>query len=75
MDKKILMTIIKKYNGGPVGLSTLAASIGEEEDTISEVFEPYLLQEGFIKRTSRGREATILAYQHFGITKRGLWGQ
>ena len=74
MDKKILMTIIKKYNGGPVGLSTLAASIGEEEDTISEVFEPYLLQEGFIKRTSRGREATILAYQHFGITKRGLLG-
>lgn len=74
-DKKILMTIIKKYNGGPVGLSTLAASIGEEEDTISEVFEPYLLQEGFIKRTPRGREATLLAYQHFGITRRGLWGQ
>ncbi len=75
MDKKILMTIIKKYNGGPVGLSTLAASIGEEEDTISEVFEPYLLQEGFIKRTPRGREATLLAYQHFGIARRGLWGQ
>jgi Holliday junction DNA helicase RuvB len=71
MDKKILMTIIKKYDGGPVGLSTVAASIGEEEDTISEVFEPYLLQEGFIKRTPRGREATTLAYQHFGITKRG----
>ncbi|OYD13808.1 Holliday junction branch migration DNA helicase RuvB [candidate division WOR-3 bacterium JGI_Cruoil_03_44_89] len=71
MDKKILMTIIKKYDGGPVGLSTLAASIGEEEDTISEVFEPYLLQEGFIKRTPRGREATSLAYRHFGIVKRG----
>ncbi len=75
MDKKILMTIMEKYSGGPVGLSTLAASIGEEEDTISEVFEPFLLQKGFIKRTPRGREATLLAYQHFGITKRGLWGQ
>ena len=71
MDKKILLTIIEKYAGGPVGLSTLAASIGEEEDTISEVFEPYLLQEGFIKRTPRGREATLLAYKHLGIKKRG----
>lgn len=71
MDKKILATIIKKYEGGPVGLSTLAASIGEEEDTISEVFEPYLLQEGFIKRTPRGREATVLAYKHFGLKKAG----
>lgn len=71
MDKKILTTIIEKYDGGPVGLSALSASIGEEEDTISEVFEPYLLQEGFIKRTPKGREATLLAYNHLGITKRG----
>ncbi len=71
MDKKILTTMIGKYDGGPVGLSTLAASIGEEEETISEVFEPYLLQQGFIKRTPKGREATLLAYEHLGITKRG----
>jgi Holliday junction DNA helicase RuvB len=73
MDKKIILTIIEKYNGGPVGLGTIAASIGEEKDTISEVFEPYLIQEGFLKRTHRGREATSLAYKHFGIKKTSLF--
>jgi len=68
MDKRILLTIIDKYSGGPVGLNTLAVAVGEEPGTIEEVYEPYLIQEGFIKRTARGREATKLAYQHFGKT-------
>ncbi len=66
MDKQILTTIIDKYQGGPVGLGTIAASISEDPQTIEEIFEPYLLQLGFIKRTPRGREATPLAYQYFG---------
>lgn len=66
LDKRILTTIIDKYQGGPVGLNTIAASISEDPQTIEEVFEPYLLQLGFIKRTPKGREATLLAYQHFG---------
>ncbi|MDI6840619.1 MAG: Holliday junction branch migration DNA helicase RuvB [bacterium] len=66
MDKRILTTIIDKYQGGPVGLGTIAASIGEDPQTIEEIFEPYLLQEGFIKRTPKGREAAPLAYQYFG---------
>ena len=70
MDKKLLMTIIKKYSGGPVGLETLASSIREEKDTIEDVYEPYLLQEGFIERTPRGRVATSLAYEHFGLQKK-----
>jgi Holliday junction DNA helicase RuvB len=65
MDKRILLTIIEKYQGGPVGVNTIAAAVGEEPGTIEEVYEPYLLQEGFLKRTSRGREATKLAYTHF----------
>ncbi|UCH82482.1 MAG: Holliday junction branch migration DNA helicase RuvB [Nitrospiraceae bacterium] len=69
MDKKLLMTIIDKYSGGPVGLETLASSIREEKDTIEDVYEPYLLQEGFIERTPRGRVATSLAYEHFGIKR------
>jgi Holliday junction DNA helicase RuvB len=69
MDRKLLLTIIKKYSGGPVGLETLASSIREEKDTIEDVYEPYLLQEGFIERTARGRIATKLAYEHFGIQK------
>lgn len=69
MDKKLLLTIIEKYSGGPVGLETLASSIREEKDTIEDVYEPFLLQEGFIERTSRGRVATKLAYDHFGIKK------
>jgi len=70
MDKRILRTIIEKYAGGPVGLGTLAVAVGEEPGTIEEVYEPYLIQEGFIKRTPRGREASTLAYNHFGIKKR-----
>ncbi len=66
MDKKILSTIIDKYEGGPVGLGTISASIGEDPQTIEEIFEPYLLQQGFIKRTPKGRQATKLAYKHFG---------
>ncbi|GBD97429.1 MAG TPA: Holliday junction branch migration DNA helicase RuvB [Nitrospirae bacterium] len=69
MDKKLLLTIIEKYGGGPVGLETLASSIREEKDSIEDVYEPYLLQEGFIERTPRGRIATKLAYEHFGIKK------
>ena len=65
MDKRILLTIIEKYNGGPVGLNTIAVAVGEESDTIEELYEPFLIQQGFIKRTSRGREATHLAYRHF----------
>jgi Holliday junction DNA helicase RuvB len=67
MDKRILLCIIEKYSGGPVGLNTLAVAVGEEPGTIEEVYEPYLIQEGFIKRTSRGREATAIAYRHFGV--------
>ncbi|RKY68559.1 MAG: Holliday junction branch migration DNA helicase RuvB [Candidatus Latescibacterota bacterium] len=67
MDKRILLTIIEKFGGGPVGLNNLAVTVGEEEDTIEEVYEPYLIQQGYLKRTPRGREATELAYQHFGI--------
>lgn len=69
MDKKILETLIHKFNGGPVGLNTISVAVGEEPDTIEEVFEPYLILEGFIKRTPRGREATELAYKHFGVVK------
>lgn len=67
-DRRLLETIIKKFSGGPVGLSALAAASAEEEDTIEEVYEPYLLQLGFIERTPRGRVATENAYQHLGIT-------
>lgn len=67
-DIKLLKTMIRFYNGGPVGLNTLAANIGEETDTVAEMYEPFLLQKGFIKRTARGRMATPLAYKHLGIT-------
>lgn len=70
MDKRILKTIIEKYGGGPVGLSTLAVAVGEEPGTIEEVYEPYLIQEGFLKRTPRGREAADLSYKHFGVTRK-----
>jgi len=69
MDKRILRTIIEKYGGGPVGLGTLAVAVGEEPGTIEEVYEPYLIQVGFIKRTPRGREASKLAYSHFGLRR------
>lgn len=70
MDKRILRAIIEKYNGGPVGLNTLAVAVGEEAGTIEEVYEPYLIQEGFLQRTPRGREATDLTYRHFGLSRR-----
>lgn len=66
MDVRILMAVIEKFNGGPVGITTIATSVGEEAGTIEEVYEPFLIQEGFIKRTARGREATNLAYKHLG---------
>ncbi len=66
MDRRLLLTIIDKFDGGPVGIETLAASIGEERDTLEDVYEPYLLQEGFLQRTPKGRVATPLAYRHFG---------
>ncbi len=69
MDKRILLTIIEKYQGGPVGLNTIAVAVSEESDTIEEVYEPFLIQQGFIKRTSRGRMVTQIAYEHFGLTK------
>ncbi len=65
MDKKILLTVIDKFNGGPVGISSLAVAVGEDTGTIEEVYEPFLVQEGFLQRTPRGRMATKLAYQHF----------
>ncbi|SRR5579883_1797197 len=67
IDQKIMMTILEKYRGGPVGVNTIAASIGEEPDTIEEVYEPYLIQLGFLNRTPRGREATALAFEHFKV--------
>jgi len=71
MDRAILTTIIEKFDGGPVGVESLAATVGEERDTIEEVYEPYLMQEGFIARTQRGRIATQRAYSHLGKTRAG----
>lgn len=70
MDRKILSTIIEKYDGGPVGIETLAAAVSEEKDTLEDVYEPYLIQEGFLNKTPRGRLATRLAYEHLGISFR-----
>ena len=67
IDREILNTIIKKFAGGPVGVETLAATIGEDIDTIEDVYEPYLMQIGFLNRTPRGRMATISAYEHMGV--------
>ncbi|MDZ7373351.1 MAG: Holliday junction branch migration DNA helicase RuvB [candidate division KSB1 bacterium] len=69
MDKRILRALIEKFNGGPVGLKTLATAVGEETDTIEEVYEPFLIQQGFLSRTPRGRIATDLAYRHFGLPR------
>ena len=69
MDNKILLTIIEKFKGGPVGLTTIATAVGEDAGTIEEVYEPFLIKEGFIKRTPRGREATEAAYKHLGKIK------
>ncbi|MDX5348531.1 MAG: Holliday junction branch migration DNA helicase RuvB, partial [Hymenobacteraceae bacterium] len=66
MDNRILLTIIDKFKGGPVGITTIATACGEESETIEEVYEPFLIQEGYLMRTSRGREATQLAYRHLG---------
>jgi Holliday junction DNA helicase RuvB len=71
MDRKLLLTIIEKFNGGPVGLGTISASIHEEKDSIEEIIEPYLIQIGFLDRTPRGRCATPLAYEHFGVKAHG----
>ena len=67
MDRKLLQTVLSKFDGGPVGIDNLAAAIGEERDTIEDVLEPYLIQQGFLQRTSRGRIATALSYRHFGL--------
>lgn len=74
LDRRILLTIIEKYDGGPVGLGTIAAAVSEDKETIEDVYEPYLLQIGFLDRTARGRVATRLAYEHFGI-KPGTRGE
>jgi Holliday junction DNA helicase RuvB len=68
MDRRLLETIIHKFGGGPVGLESVAAAIGEEKDTIEDVIEPYLIQQGYIQRTPRGRIATLNTYAHFGLT-------
>lgn len=75
MDNRILSTIIEKFKGGPVGLSTIATACGEEAETIEEVYEPFLIQEGYLKRTSRGREATEKSYKHLGILPRYRTGE
>jgi Holliday junction DNA helicase RuvB len=67
MDRKLLLTIIEKFHGGPVGVETLAAAVSEEKDTIEDVYEPFLIQEGFLNRTARGRVATPHAYVHLGL--------
>ncbi len=69
MDNRILTTIIDKFSGGPVGLTTISTAVGEDSGTIEEVYEPFLIKEGYMKRTPRGREATELAYKHLGKIK------
>ena len=69
IDRRILKTLIVNFQGGPVGLETLAAAIGEDAGTLEDVYEPYLLQNGFLNRTPRGRTASALAYEHLGIEK------
>lgn len=75
MDKEIILTIIEKFNGGPVGLNTLAVAVNEDAGTIEEVYEPFLIQQGFIQRTPRGREATDLAYQRFNRKRKNNFSQ
>ena len=74
MDNRILTTIIQKFKGGPVGVNTIATACGEDPETIEEVYEPFLIQEGFIVRTPRGREVTELAYKHLGLIRQGRQG-
>lgn len=75
MDNRILLTIIEKFKGGPVGLSTIATAVGEEAETIEEVYEPFLIQEGYLKRTARGRETTEKAYKHLNILPKYKMGE
>ncbi len=75
MDNRILKTIIQKFNGGPVGLNTIATAVSEDSGTIEEVYEPFLIKEGFLNRTPRGREATMLAYKHLGLDKKEEQGR
>ena len=76
MDKRLVETIVKKYDGGPVGVETLAVSIGEDPNTIEDIYEPYLIQIGFLKRTQKGRVATKRAYEYFGTQdKRRIEGE
>jgi Holliday junction DNA helicase RuvB len=69
MDRKLLLAVIEKFGGGPVGVDNLAAAISEARDTIEDVLEPYLIQQGYLQRTPRGRLATPLAYRHFGLVQ------
>ena len=79
MDRKLLEAVIHRFDGGPVGLDNIAASIGEERDTIEDVIEPYLIQQGYLQRTPRGRIATLAAFRHLGVTPPktagGLFGE
>ncbi len=71
MDRRLLLAMMEKFGGGPVGVDSLAAAISEERDTIEDVIEPFLIQQGYMMRTSRGRMATQLAYDHFGLVRPG----
>jgi Holliday junction DNA helicase RuvB len=75
MDRKLLLAVIDKFGGGPVGIDNLAAAVGEERDTLEDVVEPYLIQQGILQRTPRGRIATPQAYLHFGRTAPGTDGE
>jgi Holliday junction DNA helicase RuvB len=69
MDRKFLLTVIEKFDGGPVGIETLSSALAEEKDTLEDVYEPYLIQEGFLQRTPRGRMATKAAFEHLQVFK------
>jgi len=71
MDRRLLMALIERFDGGPAGIESLAASLGESRDTLEDIIEPYLIQQGFLERTPRGRCATALAYKRFGLTPPG----
>jgi len=75
MDRKLLRCVLDKFAGGPVGIDNLSAAIGEERDTIEDVLEPFLIQQGFLQRTNRGRIATALSYRHFGLVPPGAIGE
>jgi Holliday junction DNA helicase RuvB len=75
MDRKLLEAVIHRFDGGPVGLDNIAASIGEERDTIEDVIEPYLIQQGYLQRTPRGRMATLAAFKHLGVTPPKSFGE